>query len=42
LDRSQWILDYNSQCIVTITQMNWTTDVEKSILSQQPMKALDE
>jgi len=42
--RTEWMLLFNSQCIVTITQMNWTFEIENAITitdkNTNPMKAL--
>jgi len=42
--RTEWMLMYNSQCIVTMTQMNWTLEIENAITitdkNPNPMKAL--
>jgi hypothetical protein len=42
MTRDEWIKMFNSQCIVTITQLLWTKECETRIVDKKPYAALDE
>mmetsp|Transcript_83293 Transcript_83293/g.179702 ORF Transcript_83293/g.179702 Transcript_83293/m.179702 type:complete len:116 (-) Transcript_83293:33-380(-) len=42
MTRSEWMLSFNSQLIVTITQLLWTRECEKAIIDKDCRKALKE